>query len=581
MRRIVLWGVVWMILLTANDVSALRSEKPQPFSRWDCPSFTRLNNTLSDFWNILNGRYNLDSITTDPNGNRNGTRGELVYSFFSGDEYLCVNSSSPSPGTTWTCVNITTFGTLCGGVSSDTEILYNDNGSCGGDPANVFDETTGSVGIGGTGTPGATLELDPADVTGNAAEDIEFLSSNQSIGMASGTTLATQRQNQFIAPTINGVAGGATETVTNAATVYIDAAPSGSNITLTTSSDILFGETTTTAALLKVQDETSSNTTGRGLAITGANGNGTGVGGAINLTSGTGGSSNGNGGALGILAGSSNGTGTGGNLTIDGGEALGSGQGGSITIAAGFSDTGTGGNVTIRSGDVTNAGGTLGSAGQITIDAMDGDNTGAGGTVQISSGSPGASRSSGSLGAGIINLAPGNVTSYFTPYTSAPILLNGSTLTVTNGATISDHRQTYVAAPTINGVAGGSTETVTNAATLYVNAAPAGSNITFTNGPYAFWSDAGRNRFDGYVDMFASATVTGILTVDGEIRTDDIVTSSRTTDFGWTVQTAANQACTTTCISAAVFGQDTDTTNGPIVGPSDATADRCLCAGAN
>ncbi|MDA2921704.1 hypothetical protein MYX07_00375 [Patescibacteria group bacterium AH-259-L07] len=57
------------------------------------------------------------------------------------------------------------------------------------------------------------------------------------------------------------------------------------------------------------------------------------------------------------------------------------------------------------------------------------------------------------------------------------------------------------------------------------------------------------------------------------------VTSSDTADLGWTVQSAANQACTTTCTSAAVFGFDTGASN--IVGPSDATADACVCAGSS
>ena len=55
---------------------------------------------------------------------------------------------------------------------------------------------------------------------------------------------------------------------------------------------------------------------------------------------------------------------------------------------------------------------------------------------------------------------------------------------------------------------------------------------------------------------------------------------SSTNDLGWTVQTAANQACTTTCTSACVFGEDTSVL-GVFVSCSDATADKCLCAGAS
>ena len=57
------------------------------------------------------------------------------------------------------------------------------------------------------------------------------------------------------------------------------------------------------------------------------------------------------------------------------------------------------------------------------------------------------------------------------------------------------------------------------------------------------------------------------------------ITSSATGALGWSVVAAANQACTTTCTFAAMGGQDTGT--GAIVGPSDATADLCYCAGAS
>lgn len=58
------------------------------------------------------------------------------------------------------------------------------------------------------------------------------------------------------------------------------------------------------------------------------------------------------------------------------------------------------------------------------------------------------------------------------------------------------------------------------------------------------------------------------------------VTSTATGSLGWSVVAGANTACTTTCTGAAVFGQNTDAA-GIIVGPSDATADVCVCAGAS
>ena len=53
-----------------------------------------------------------------------------------------------------------------------------------------------------------------------------------------------------------------------------------------------------------------------------------------------------------------------------------------------------------------------------------------------------------------------------------------------------------------------------------------------------------------------------------------------TSTLGWTVQNAANQACTTTCVTPCVFGMNTGAL-GNFVLCSDATADTCVCAGAS
>lgn len=61
------------------------------------------------------------------------------------------------------------------------------------------------------------------------------------------------------------------------------------------------------------------------------------------------------------------------------------------------------------------------------------------------------------------------------------------------------------------------------------------------------------------------------------------ITSSSTGSLGWSYVTGANTACTTTCTSAAVFGVDlaAGASQPVIVGPSAATADACVCAGAS
>lgn len=73
-----------------------------------------------------------------------------------------------------------------------------------------------------------------------------------------------------------------------------------------------------------------------------------------------------------------------------------------------------------------------------------------------------------------------------------------------------------------------------------------------------------------------------ILGSTGAMTMVDTITSSRTTDLGWSVQSATNQACNTTCTSACVFGQNlTAGVPGTLLACTDATADVCLCAGAS
>ena len=57
--------------------------------------------------------------------------------------------------------------------------------------------------------------------------------------------------------------------------------------------------------------------------------------------------------------------------------------------------------------------------------------------------------------------------------------------------------------------------------------------------------------------------------------------TSTANSFGWSVVAGADTACTTTCTSACVFGVNTASLTADIVDCADATADECLCAGAN
>ena len=81
-------------------------------------------------------------------------------------------------------------------------------------------------------------------------------------------------------------------------------------------------------------------------------------------------------------------------------------------------------------------------------------------------------------------------------------------------------------------------------------------------------------------DAEADLYITDDLEVDGLITCASDILSTNTGDIGWSVVAQANQACNTTCTNACVFGQDSGDTDH-IVACDDATADTCVCAGAN
>jgi hypothetical protein len=69
----------------------------------------------------------------------------------------------------------------------------------------------------------------------------------------------------------------------------------------------------------------------------------------------------------------------------------------------------------------------------------------------------------------------------------------------------------------------------------------------------------------------------GVVAGAGGMVSSGSIVSSATTSIGWSVVSAANQACTTTCTSAAVFGWDAGTST--IVDTASALSDVCVCAG--
>lgn len=101
-----------LLLLVAVPVWAMRVKKPATFTDLhDTNQLSELNTMLAEFFNLSNGRYTLENLSVNPNGQRKGQKGDLVYAtFLDGNvtaEHVCVNTSFPIH-TAWTCLNVST-----------------------------------------------------------------------------------------------------------------------------------------------------------------------------------------------------------------------------------------------------------------------------------------------------------------------------------------------------------------------------------------------------------------------------------------------------------------------------------------
>lgn len=128
-----------------------------------------------------------------------------------------------------------------------------------------------------------------------------------------------------------------------------------------------------------------------------------------------------------------------------------------------------------------------------------------------------AARTSGSPSLLVIN-GPADTTLAAGEVNDVVFNLN-RTVQINSGA-VTTTRAFLVQAPTYAFTAA---STITNAATFYINDAPAaGTNATITN-PYALWVDAGSARFDSTI-LTADDQVIGLSTTAGRIEFDDQAT---------------------------------------------------------
>jgi hypothetical protein len=101
-----------------------------------------------------------------------------------------------------------------------------------------------------------------------------------------------------------------------------------------------------------------------------------------------------------------------------------------------------------------------------------------------------------------------------------------------------------------------------------------GTQLNYLNAATGTTGTTSSNLVFSASPTFTGTTSHAIITASGTFY------STATNDLGWTVKSAANTACNTTCVYACVHGWDTS--SGEVaVSCTDATADKCLCAGVN
>jgi hypothetical protein len=88
--------IVGLILgsLLVNGISyAYRIPKPQRITGFDQNGLVILNETLEQLWDVTNGRYSLNTTTTNPDGSLQGNGGDMILLNTGGNYYLEINTT--------------------------------------------------------------------------------------------------------------------------------------------------------------------------------------------------------------------------------------------------------------------------------------------------------------------------------------------------------------------------------------------------------------------------------------------------------------------------------------------------------
>ena len=81
------------VLFYSGTTYGFRTEKPNRLTEFDQNNLVILNRVLESLWDISNGRFNLDIVTTNPDGNTKGDVGDMLLFNDSGTYYLEINTT--------------------------------------------------------------------------------------------------------------------------------------------------------------------------------------------------------------------------------------------------------------------------------------------------------------------------------------------------------------------------------------------------------------------------------------------------------------------------------------------------------
>ncbi len=523
MRQLIIALALILIVSVASVVEARVPRSAPPCN---------LDPVICNFLSSLRGHHNvLEHITSDPNGARNGAPGYHLWSTHDGAEHLCTaTGQGPLTTTDWDCINISdatsTITVQRDDVDVDTSVNtldFSTDFTVTSSPAGEANVSLNFNGVTGSGQAKQGTEYVPA--LWNTTTDLTFGGNNVlnlgPIFNIAGATSALSQENRFIIGWITWPSSIVAAPLTAAQQTH-------GYISSLQSKDTTGGGSSSQVGL----DAANSTAINAGLAVN-ATGNFSTIGGGDHYFSSL----------RGLVFASDNYA----NTTASKGQMYGV-LGLAEFDAAGFNANravGVFASSQVIAGTVDEA---------IGIEAFASGGTTLNCPIAITSQNPSLDPSLG-FRTCIVSAATGTQTITLPDATGTFALTSsGDDLTIEK------------AVPTLTF----SDSTNSTKIEMYLNA----DLMTFSDPDTANTETLQLDVANQIVHVPGQLNVTGNAAFHGEI------TSDKSDDIGWSVQTAANQACNTTCNRACVHGWETSA--GEVaVDCSDATADKCLCAGSS